>query len=57
MITLWFNGFTMTIDSYQMYGIRTMKQCEKHLEYIIKDMDAKKGTCLIGDIYNKLEEL
>ena len=57
MITLWFYGFTMTIDSYQIYGIRTIEQCEKHLEYIVKDMYAEKGTCSMGDIYNELEEL
>ena len=56
IITLWFNGFTMTIDGYQMYRIRSMEQCEKHLEFIIKDMYAEKGMCSIGEIHNELEE-
>ena len=46
----------MTIDGYQMYRIRSMEQCEKHLEFIIKDMYAEKGMCSIGDIHNELEE-
>ena len=56
LITLWFNGFNMTIDSVQMYGIDTMKSCEKHLEFIIKNMDAQRGVCLMGDILQESHE-
>lgn len=50
IITLWYDGFNMTIDGYKMYRIQNMKQCEYHLNYIIKDMYAERGRCSIGDI-------
>tara|TARA_Y100000310_G_scaffold22311_1_gene21420 strand:+ start:2208 stop:2390 length:183 start_codon:yes stop_codon:yes gene_type:complete len=56
LITLWFNGFNMTIDGFQMYGIRTIEQCEKHLDFIVKDMYAKGGVCLMGDILQESHE-
>ena len=56
LITLWFSGFTMTIDGYGMYRIQTMKQCERHLEYIEKDMYAEKGMCSTGDIRQEIHE-
>ena len=56
LITLWFNGFNMTIDGFQMYGIRTIEQCEKHLDFIVKDMYAQEGVCLMGDILQESHE-
>ena len=50
LITLWFSGYNMTIDGYQMYGIRTIDQCNTQLQFIIKDMYANRGVCFIGDI-------
>ena len=56
IITLWYDGFNMTIDSYQMYKIQTMKQCERQLDYIVKDMYAKRGMCSVGDIFQETHE-
>ena len=51
--TLWFQGFNMTIDGYQMYKLTSMEQCQRHLNYIIKDMYAERGMYFIGDIRQK----
>ena len=53
LITLWFQGFNMTIDGYQMYKLTSMEQCQRHLNYIIKDIYAERGMCFIGDIRQK----
>ena len=46
LITLWFQGFNMTIDGYQMYKLTSMEQCQRHLNYIIKDMYARERNVL-----------
>ena len=53
VITLWYDGFNMSINGYSMYRIQTMKECKYHLNYIIKDMYANRGECSIGDILQK----
>ena len=57
LITLWYDGFNMTINGYQMYRIQNMKQCEHQLNYIIKDMYAKRGMCSLGDILQENHEI
>ncbi len=53
LITLWFHGFNMTIDGFQMYGLTSIEQCQHHLNYIIEDMYAERGMCFLGDIRQK----
>lgn len=43
-------GFTMIIDATQMYGIDSIKDCNRMLPMVILDYKADSGTCITGDI-------
>ena len=47
----------MTIDSYSLYKIQTMEDCKHQLNYIVRDMNAKRGMCSIGDILQESHEI
>jgi hypothetical protein len=57
IITLWYSGFNITIDSYSLYKIQTMEECKHQLNYIVRDMNAKRGMCSIGDILQESHEI
>tara|TARA_R110000868_G_scaffold159793_1_gene388991 strand:+ start:2631 stop:2816 length:186 start_codon:yes stop_codon:yes gene_type:complete len=49
-------GFTMSIDATQMYGIDSIKDCNRMLPTVILAYKADNGICLTGDINEKPSE-
>ena len=55
LITLWFNGYNISIDANQMYNISTMEECHKILPKVRNAWGSTRGVCMIGDIKNPTE--
>ena len=57
VIYLTFNGFSMSIDPEQMYGITKLEECNTRLPQIIDDYSATYGSCFIGSLTERLERV
>ncbi len=44
-IMLIFNGYTMTFNATELYGIGNMSSCQRELPKIIKSYEALEGFC------------
>lgn len=56
VVYLIFGGFNMSIDPEQMYGITKIEDCKRHLPKIVKEYNAKEGSCFIGTMKERLEK-
>jgi len=50
LIILLFNGFSMTIDAKEMWGIESLEQCSSQIQSIKIRMGALDAQCGLGDI-------
>jgi len=56
LITIWLNGYNVTIDASEIYNVFTLSECNSILKNIKSELGSDNATCFKGDIlYDQLK--